>query len=62
MPRSIALVVKGTKEEDHLKSLKTNGKKSKKSEGSPSQPCYSERLFAEQRAYPGEGGNHAVRF
>ena len=33
----------------------------KKCEGSPSQPCYSERLFAEQRACPIERRNHAVR-
>ena len=35
-------------------------RESKKCEGSPSQPCYSERLFAEQRACPGEGRSHAV--
>ena len=36
-------------------------RENKKCEGSPSQPCCSERLFAEQRACPGEGGSHAVR-
>ena len=41
----------------HLKSLKTKGKKSKNWKGCPSQPCRSERLFAEQRACPGGGGN-----
>ena len=61
MPRSIASVMKEAKEEGSFENLKTKGKKSKKYEGSPSQPCYSERLFAEQRVYPGEGGIHAVR-
>ena len=61
MPRSIASVMKEAKRKDHLRSLKTKGKKSKKCEGSPSQPCCSGRLFSEQRDYPGEGGIHAVR-
>ena len=61
MPRSIASVMKEAREEGSFESLKTKGKKSKKCKGSPSQPCCSGKLFAEQRVYPGEGGSHAVR-
>lgn len=61
MPKSIALVMKEAKRMDNLKSLKTKDKKSKKCKGSLSQPCCSEILLAEQRAYPGEGGSRAVR-
>ena len=39
MPGSIASVMKEAKEEGSFESLKTKGNKSKKCEGSPSQPC-----------------------
>ena len=41
-------MMKEAKRKDRLKSLKTKGKKSKTCEGSPSQHCCSEKVFAEQ--------------
>ena len=59
VPTSIASVMKEAKEEGSFEKPEDR-KKCKKCEESPSQPCCSGTL-AEQRAYPDEGGSHAMR-